>query len=111
MEDGDYNIELMIHCRHWQKRKTHSWKSLFMRGGQNSSSRPPPSGGVTAGIPQRVLTAKDIKVIMNNPLDAKEKPEILARKDSKMGRKDKLQLSEKEAVSQMTKSEFVALER
>lgn len=77
-----------------------------MRGGQNSSSRPPPSGGVAAGIPQRVLTAKDIKVIMNNPLDAKEKPEILTRKDSKMGRKDKLQLSEKEAVSQMTKSKF-----
>lgn len=77
-----------------------------MRGGQNSSSRPPPSGGVAIGNPQRVLTAKDIKVIMNNPCDAAEKPEKLLRKDSKMGRKDKLQMSEKEQ-SQMTKSKRV----
>lgn len=77
-----------------------------MRGGQNSSSsnssRPPPSGGVT----QRVLTAKDIKVIMNsgNPscIEATDKNQ-LQRKDSKLGRKEKLQLTEKEA-NEMTKS-------
>lgn len=72
-----------------------------MRGGQ---SRAPPSGGVASTIPQRALTAKDIKVIMNDSgTTNREQPEKLARKDSKLGRKDKLQLSEKEAA-QMTKS-------
>lgn len=72
--------------------------------GQN---RPPPSGGVASANPQRALTAKDIKVIMNNPSDAnRETPEILTRKDSKLGRKDKLQMSEKEAA-QMTKSKGI----
>lgn len=96
-------FSILFNCRHWQKRKTHSWKSLFMRG----QNRPPPSGGVTSANPQRALTAKDIKVIMNNPSDAnRETPEILTRKDSKLGRKDKLQMSEKEAA-QMTKSKEI----
>lgn len=74
-----------------------------MRGGQ---SRAPPSGGVASAIPQRALTAKDIKVIMNDSgTTNREQPEKLARKDSKLGRKDKLQLSEKEAA-QMTKSKW-----
>lgn len=73
-------------------------------GGQNNSSRPPPSGGVAAAQ-HRVITAKDIKVIKNNPSESLsgEKVEKLARKDSKLGRKETLQMNEKENA-QMTKS-------
>lgn len=71
-----------------------------MRGGGGAQSRPIPSN------PQRALTAKDIKVIMNTSDGGEEKVEILTRKDSTMGRKDKVQMMENDA-SQMTKSKKI----
>lgn len=71
---------------------------MFTRGGgSGAESRPTPSN------PQRALTAKDIKVIMNTSDEGGEKVETLARKDSKLGRKEKVQMIDNDA-SQMTKS-------